>query len=784
MEPVPASSPTRADRFARALFFVVLFVTIFTYPNKPIAELDASWRMVLTQGLVEGWQFGRDLVFTYGPLGFLMGNTFSGVTFWPFLIWQTISSLFFAWVIYRQGMRLSGYARAIYWIVTLLVGVSYTDSLLMVIIALLGCEMIRENDRPKPLWSVATLVLFAVLAAIKFTNLMLAGFVVLVASGLDVALKRPGEAVRKLLWFFGTFLFIWVLCRQNLLNLPAYFRNSLEISSGYEQTMGLPTPPAALWKGLVVLGVLIVYALLHIFSSADRRRGVAGALVLGAFVYLNWKHGFVRADGHMIGFFICALVPITAFPALLDDGPRFRRLQRWLLVPAGFLCVLGLEDALPGMARASLQLFQDRVWANSYNTAHFSQWKLSYRDALRGMRAENEFPKTKAVVGDASIDVFGHNQSIALFNRFNYRPRPVIQGYSAYTPALTQLNADYYASDRAPEYVLFRLETIDDRFPMLDDARALYVFLHRYEFVHSEKNYQLWRRVPKAFDWAQVAPKPVRTLDAAPGQPIDLSSFKEQSLWVTIDLPRSLLGRARDFFYKPPVVRLGFKDTKGNTTSYRMPLPLARSGFIVNPMIEDIVGFMRFAGGTPERYAAQISVEIDEGDRKFFADTARVEISTIHGSGNGGDYFLEAEKTRFHMFKTVPLTYEAQTPVSEAIIDNTPVMVMHARSEMTFNIKAGSARVSGGFGMLPGTYTKGGNSDGAEFIVYWSNGGERVELFKRFLDPNRQAKDRGLHRFDVALPQQPGGRLFLVVKPGPNNNHSWDWTAWTGIEIK
>lgn len=784
MEPVPAAAPTRADRIARGLFFVLLFLAIFTYPNKPTSELDSSWRMVLTQALVDGWQFGRDLVFTYGPLGFLMGNTYSGVTFWPFILWQTFSSLAFAWIIYRQGMRLTGYARAIYWGATILLGVGYIDALLMVVMALLGCEMVRDAGKPVRWWTIFSLVLLGVLAAIKFTNLMLAGFIVVVVGALDLAQRRPGDAARKLLWFFGTFLLLWVLCRQNPLHLPAYLRQSLEISSGYEQTMGLPTPPAPLWKGLAVLGALIAYAALHFLGSRERLRGLAGALVLGAVVFLNWKHGFVRADGHMIGFFICALLPITAFPALLDDGPRFRTLQRWLLVPAGFLCVLGIHDALPGTVRFALQLFQDRVYANCYNTLHFPEWQLSYRDALRAARTDVDLPKTRAVIGQSTLDVLGYYQSVAVFNRFNYRPRPVLQSYSAYTPALAQLNADYYASDRAPDYVLFRLETIDDRYMMLDDSRALYVFLHRYEFVHSEKGFQLWRRLPKPFSWASIAPQPVRTLDAPVGQPIDLASFGEQPLWIRIDLPRSLLGRVRDFFYKPPVVRIGFKDTKGNTTTYRMPLALARTGFIVNPMIEEIVGFMRFVGDKPERFAAQVSLVIDEADRAFFADTARVELSTVKTSRNGSDYFLEAEKTRFHMFKTVPLAYEAQTPVSEGAIDGTPVMVLHARSEMTFNIKEGAQRASGGFGMLPGTYEKGGNTDGAEFALYWSNGGERVELFKRFLDPVHQMKDRGLQRFDVALPQQPGGRLFLVVKPGPANNHSWDWTCWTGIEIK
>jgi hypothetical protein len=28
------------------------------------------------------------------------------------------------------------------------------------------------------------------------------------------------------------------------------------------------------------------------------------------------------------------------------------------------------------------------------------------------------------------------------------------------------------------------------------------------------------------------------------------------------------------------------------------------------------------------------------------------------------------------------------------------------------------------------------------------------------------------------------GRLYFRILPGPFNDMSWDWTAWTGIEIK
>ncbi len=785
MEPVPvASSPTRADRAARGLFFVLLFLAIFTYPHFPVAELDPSWRMALTQGLVDGWQFGRDLVFTYGPLGFLMGNTYSGVTFWPFVLWQAASSLAFALLIYRQGLRLTGYARAFYWGTTILLGVGYVDSLLMVVMALIGFEFVRDAGQSRRVWHAALLVLLGVLAVIKFTNLMLAAFMVGIAALLDWQRRRPDEAAWKIGWFAGSFLLLWTLCGQSVLNLPAYLINSLEISQGYEQTMGLVGSGTALGMGIVVFVLLVAYAGFHLLGHADRPRALAGCLILGAFLYLNWKHGFVRADGHMIGFFICALLPITAFPALLDEPLRFRVWQRALLVPAGVLSVLGIHEALPGPVRFAFGLLQEKIYANVYNTVHFDRYYASYRDRLRAERTGYDLPKTKAVVGESTVDVLGYLQAVAIFNRLNYRPRPVLQSYSAYTPRLQQLNADYLASDRAPDFLLFRLETIDDRYAMLDDARALYIFIHRYEYVHSEKGFQLWRRLPGEFDFTTIAPRPRREIELEVGRPLDLTAHGTSPLWIEIDLPRTLLGRVRDFFYKPPIVRLALKDTAGNTTSYRLPLPLARAGFIVNPMIEDTVGFMQFTGGKPERHAATATLLVAEEDRRYLAPSARVRLSEARTSPNGENYFLEAEKLRFHMFKSTPITYESQSPVSAAVIDEEPVMVLHARSEMTFNLRDGAHRARGSFGMLVGTYTDGGNTDGAEFQVLWSNGADRIELFRRYLDPVKQVKDRGLHHFDVAIPSQPGGRLFLRVNPGPKGNFSWDWTAWTGIEIE
>ncbi len=778
----PAATPSAADRAGRALYFAVLALTIFTYPLFPLTELDTSWRQTLTYALVEGWQFGKDIVFTYGPLGLLMGNTYSGITFWPFIAWQAFSSVVFAWVVYRQGLRLGVYSRALYWTAMVLFGVCYMDALHMIVIALIGLDLLREAGGDLPRRAVLDLLLLGVLAAVKFTNLLLAAFVVLVAAGLEFSLRRPRAALRLALWFGGTFLLVWILCRQNPLNLPAYVLTSLDISSGYEQTMGLPTSDWALNTGLPVLLVLVVYALLHLITATEKPRALARCLVLGAFIYINWKHGFVRADGHLIGFYICALVPLTAFPALLDDPPRLRWVRWVLFLPAIVLCLAGLQGPIP-LTRNIVSITHDKIFANVYNTLHLRKHYDHYRDKLRVQRQEWDLPRTREVVGKATVDFLHYTSAIVLHNRFNYRPRPVIQSYSAYTPGLVDLNATHYASDRAPEFVLFRPETIDGRYLPLDDSRLLYLFMHRYEFVHTEKGVQLWRRKPGPFDAAALAPRPLRRAEAGVNQPFPLGADSARHLWVRIDLPRTLLGRLRDFFYKPPFVRLRLVDDKGGESSHRLPLPQARAGFMLNPIIDDTFGFMRFASTQQTRRVREFSVVVEEADRKFLGASASIELSEITPSRAGEAYLNEARQAEFPGFKDIPIAYEVQTPPAKTEVQGRTVVVMHAPSEMVFQIPAGATRITGQFGYVPGAYQDGGRTNGAEFIVYWSNGTERAELYKRYLAPLTNPDDRGLHRFEARLPDRRDGRIFLQISPGAENNHAWDWTVWSDVEF-
>jgi len=782
-ENITTTAPLR-QKLERAGLFLLLATIIFSFPIKPSFDLDASWRMALGKFFLDDLQFGRDVVFTYGPLGFLMGKTYSGLLFWTLITWQLCATALIATLIMHWGQRMAaGWPRFFFYAFFLLFGATYEDALHMLVIALIAFELVRRVGRPWHWSSAVMLLALATQSVAKFTNLMLAAFVVVIVAALALGQRQRGTALRLLVWFAGGFLVVWMICGQNPLNLPAYFINSWHVSQGYQEVMGIATPEAPLWKALVIMTVLAAYLGLNFLNPKDRPRRVASGLILGALVYLNWKHGFVRSDGHMVGFFYCALLPIVAFPVLLEDAAPFGRLKRWGLAGAGVLCVFGIKDALPPLVDSAVGIFQNRIWSNVTNAWNIGTLRNDYDLSLDREIQRWGVPRVRKAAGNHSLDVFGFDQAIAIYNQLNYRPRPVFQSYSAYSPELARLNADFYRSERIPDFVLLKILSIDQRLPAMDDSAVLYLITHRYKYVLTENSFQLWARVPGPLD-DSVQPRLLERRELGLSEAWSLKAHNSQPLWVQIDLPPSLLGRLRTFFYKPPILMFAIRDSAGQSTTYRLPAPIGRAGFIINPVVDDLMAFTRFAASKPERLADEIMIMLAPEDRKYFAANAKAELSALKPSTAALEFFTNLAKERFYMFRTPPMAFGASNEPSNEHMEGVEVMVMHTPSEMTFDLPIGAKEMSGQLGMLEGAYTKGGETNGAEFVIVWSDGKETVEIFRRLLDPLNKTADRGLHNFHVDLKNYSRGRLYLRTLPGPYNDLGWDWTAWTNIEIR
>src|SRR5262249_34455668 len=96
-------------------------------------------------------------------------------------------------------------------------------------------------------------------------------------------------------------------------------------------------------------------------------------------------------------------------------------------------------------------------------------------------------PRIKACVGAATVDMISYEQGLVFINQMNWRPRPVFQSYYACTPWLIAANAQFFQGPRAPEYLIFKFQTIDRRMPTLEDSGALVQVFHHYQPVLVEK---------------------------------------------------------------------------------------------------------------------------------------------------------------------------------------------------------------------------------------------------------------------------------------------------------
>ena len=249
-------------------------------------------------------------------------------------------------MIIDNAQLLTGIRRILYFGSFLFIASLDTDALHPMIIAMIGFALIRRSGEA---WQPTTylLILFlALLATIKFTDLILGSFTVLIVCVQELWRGRWHIVLRLAACFLAGFLVLWMACGQNLVQSP-YLPSTTPGTSARATNRRWGSPHLDNHSGWAVsvlvcaLGLRIALSYTYILATPAP---CLAFVLLSAFIFLIWKHGFVRSDGHMFMFFVSALLPVVAFPALLDDSLRRRWPSQLLLALAGLLCVSGVRS--------------------------------------------------------------------------------------------------------------------------------------------------------------------------------------------------------------------------------------------------------------------------------------------------------------------------------------------------------------------------------------------------------------------------------------------------------
>jgi hypothetical protein len=563
-------------------------------PQKHYGVLDDSWMQVLHMAFQQHWQFGRDIVFTFGPWGFLYGGFDPATRFIPIIIWAALALTFWwaGWSIARHlfGNEITAWLWFMFFVaassVTIFLNMDVRLTAFAVLVLLLHFFV---EDKP---WSVMQVVLtisLGLLSLVKLSELVLAGVVVLAIAANTVLRYRRFPWI--LLVFGGSVLSFWMLAGQQLSSLTPFFSNSWRMTSGYTEAM-MQTRANEIWDvGCFVAAATLLCALIGVAAWARHR--YFGIIPMAGFCFIlfaAFKYGYVRHDGHEVTalsqLLLMSLVCLSLFWTMARKNGA-------LALMANFLPVVGIFF----FASATFGRYSQTRLAATFALTFGSRDFFAPMELFRGEKDlveahqkflrdfRNEFPLSPI---KGSVDVYPWNQATVLAHGLDYRPRPVIQSYSAQTPELAKLNAAFLRGDRAPENIFFEVKPIDHRFPSLDDGLSWPELLTRYEVMERAGNFVRLQCRAKPSRYKMI---PLGESSFEFGTTLNLPSTDAGPIWAEIDIIKSLTGKIASVLFKPPALWMTTTLKDGRNRPFRIVPAMARGGFLISPLVESTKSF-------------------------------------------------------------------------------------------------------------------------------------------------------------------------------------------------
>ena len=633
-----ARSGTAIERFwvAGLIVFVYLSLPVW-HPRIFGARLDDSWLATLNHFAFDGLRFGRELVFTYGPLGFLQNPFFYPGTYSLqiafYLLLGTALALVIREVLPRRGE--AGWSLSLVLLFLLSFYLRSPDGYLLVIAAAFALRRSHARAQRISVTDVILLVCLSIASLGKAIHLVAA--VLVVVHGAVLARRRGGRLLPIPLIYLAMTGFWFVLLGQRLNDVPAYLVTSWEMVRGYSDVLaGSRSVPGLLLAVACLAGMALVVA-----ADVPRRPSerLWLALALGLLLGIGFKLGLSRPNRTRVASeVLLGVVVLFALHARRhSDRASFRRLAVAAVgvALATHFVVVALNPTLDLVTfnRSEVRrisMSTKRILIGNLLPPYVRLNEI-HGEAVERVRRLEPMPES-----GGPVDVLGWWQGAVLAHGLDLRPRPVFQSQKAYSPRLAEINAEFFRSERAPPFVLVRIEGYQSFHPMSFDGPAQLELLRCYRPRSMKGDYLLLGR-------GACADLPRRLLVDRPlefGTRLDLPDHAaEEILWVEVEAERSLAGRGAALLWAPGRLRIDVFPEGGRAHSFLLAPEVGRAGFILSPMVLGTEEFARLyepaARRTgPPRVAA---IALHESGRLAgeFEPRARVRVYAVGSVATG-----------------------------------------------------------------------------------------------------------------------------------------------------
>lgn len=574
------------------LLLVLLITAICVFvpfsPAMPAAGLDPSWIFGMNQATAQGLSFGKEMIFTFGPYASIYTKTYHPSTDFMMISGSLYLALSY-WACFVLLMKEVQW-RWVLIFCAILAGLMYSrDALLFSLPLLVGLLTLKILDLEEgrltksklaPFFVALLFASFGLLPLIKGSILILCVAVAAFCSILFFANRHRLLAIICLFTPMISMLFFWLASGQSATTLPNYFIGMAPIVSGYTEAMAVDGNI----REVILYLVASVFLLLAICiqTQITKISKIFLFCTYFVFLFLSLKAGFVRHDGHAImsgtSILIAALLLPFAFNARLILSVIVFALISWSYIDSHYI-----KTSTESIGN-NFESTYSSAWYGIKSRIENRNWpKLEFDTAVQSLKEQASFP-----VLQGTTDIYSYNQSYLISSGNSWLPRPILQSYSVYTPELAEINRKHLLGSQAPDNIIFKVEPIDGRIPSIEDGASWPILMLNYRPTRMENDFLFLQKNGNIHNIENQLK--LKNGIHIFGESVNLPHVS-QPIFVQFEIKPTIFGRIASIFFKPSQLQITLELNNGMKKQYRIIAGMAKSGFLISPLIENTSEF-------------------------------------------------------------------------------------------------------------------------------------------------------------------------------------------------
>ena len=510
------------------MWICVALLIFYAFPytaSTMVAGQEPSWAFMMNFAIERGWKFGRDLFFPYGPLNFLITPyNIGNQLYWSIAIYTKLYALYGYMVIALVKQKAQNTVNAILLIIACLLIEPHAITGEVFIVQVMMLMMYWIYYRQSSLMAVFYAILTAMVFHVKILEFYIAVSMLLVYLAFAIKNRHSKKVILFMLLAVPLTIVSYLIYNPSLYDLGQLLVGAYEISQGQTIDHSYSFESFYEWTWIFVPFFLVFWCGSLYCLLKEDKDCVPLYLILSTTLYFFFKEGFVRHGGYQcfLGFalFLTTLILTVNFD-------KFTKFKTKLLCSASVMVAISLgysyftqgivnrwdlrstdldqillsnytdtvsrlredEYVNKGNIHALSQTLTDKLTRYNFQAPNrvidlfhtFDEYKSAFAD--HGQKLAKLEGNAKSVIGNSSFTEYSGELTYAYHDK-SFKIMPGVQIHNSYTPWLDKKNYDFLMGKDAPEYIIYKDTSTDDRYVNIEVPATFQALKMNYELTN------------------------------------------------------------------------------------------------------------------------------------------------------------------------------------------------------------------------------------------------------------------------------------------------------------